>query len=54
MILLTGAAGKTGRALTTALASSGIPVRAFVGRSGRESELLELGELAEAVRSPRG
>ncbi len=48
MILLTGAGGKTGRVLTATLASSGLPVRAFVGRSGRESALLELGA-AETV-----
>ncbi|MEE9207789.1 MAG: NmrA family NAD(P)-binding protein [Gemmatimonadota bacterium] len=49
MILLTGAAGKTGRAVTAALASRGLPVRALVRRSGQESELLELGA-AESVR----
>lgn len=49
MILLTGAAGKTGRTLTATLAASGLPVRAFVGSSGREPDLLALGA-AETVR----
>ena len=43
MILLTGAAGKTGRAVATAMASYDLPVRALVRRREQESELLELG-----------
>ncbi|MEN8143894.1 MAG: NAD(P)H-binding protein, partial [Gemmatimonadota bacterium] len=48
MILLTGASGKTGKAVTEALASRGNRVRAFIGGRGREPELRQLGA-AETV-----
>jgi len=43
MILVTGAAGKTGRAIIQALASKAVSVRAFVRRSEQISALTELG-----------
>ncbi|MEZ4862903.1 MAG: NmrA family NAD(P)-binding protein [Caldilineaceae bacterium] len=43
MILLTGAAGKTGRAVSQALVEQGQSVRAFVHRPAQRQPLLELG-----------
>lgn len=47
-ILITGAGGKTGRALIAALAERGAAVRAFVRTPNRADELIQLGA-AEAV-----
>jgi D-arabinose 1-dehydrogenase-like Zn-dependent alcohol dehydrogenase len=43
MILITGAAGKTGRALIQALAPKGVPVRALVRRPEQAEKVLALG-----------
>jgi uncharacterized protein YbjT (DUF2867 family) len=43
MILVTGAGGKTGKAVTGALAERGVPVRAFVRRAEHEAALRERG-----------
>ncbi|MGD2207623.1 MAG: NmrA family NAD(P)-binding protein, partial [Anaerolineae bacterium] len=43
MILVTGAAGKTGRAVIRALAARGAAVRALVHRSGQVSKVEALG-----------
>ena len=43
MILVTGAGGKTGRAVVRALAARGAPVRAFVRRPEDQAALQELG-----------
>ncbi len=48
MILVTGAAGKTGRAVTRRLVARGAPVRAFVRTAEQAAALLGLG-VAEAV-----
>src|SRR4051794_7666516 len=43
MIVITGAAGKTGRAVTRALARRGAPVRAFVRRPSQVPEVVAAG-----------
>jgi NAD(P)H dehydrogenase (quinone) len=43
MILVTGAAGKSGRAVVTALAARGAAVRAFIRNPAHAGELLALG-----------
>jgi NAD(P)H dehydrogenase (quinone) len=43
MILVTGAAGKSGRAVVTALAAKGAAVRAFIRNPAHAGELLALG-----------
>ncbi len=43
MILVTGAAGKTGKAVVAALARSGEPTRALVRIPSQKSEMIELG-----------
>lgn len=48
MILVTGATGKTGRAVVTAAVARGLPVRAALHRREHESALRELGAV-EAV-----
>lgn len=48
MILVTGAAGQTGRAVITALHARNLPVRALVHRDGQAAELAALGA-AETV-----
>lgn len=63
MILVTGAAGKTGQAVTTTLASSGIDVRVLVRHSGQQhvvqskgarsvmiGDLCDLTDVQEAVK----
>ena len=49
MILVTGAAGKTGRAVIAALAAKGAPVRAFVRSAGHATALKMLGAAEIAV-----
>ncbi len=49
MILLTGAAGKTGRAILRALAGRGQSVRAFVRRAEQAQAVQEAGANAVAV-----
>jgi uncharacterized protein YbjT (DUF2867 family) len=49
MILVTGAAGKTGRAVITALAAKGASVRALVRSAGNASALKEIGAAEIAV-----
>lgn len=48
MLLLTGANGRTGRAILQALVAKGVPVRAFVRKAKQQAPLLELGA-AECV-----
>ena len=50
MILVTGAAGKTGKAMVRQLAARGLPVRAMVRRVEQQAELQQLG----AAETPVG
>ena len=50
MILVTGAGGKTGRAVISALAARGVTIRAFVRREVQAAEAMKLG----AVDAPIG
>jgi uncharacterized protein YbjT (DUF2867 family) len=53
MILVTGAGGKTGKAIVKALVARGAPVRAFVRSSAHEAALKALG-VRETVRGEMG
>jgi NAD(P)H dehydrogenase (quinone) len=53
MILVTGAAGKTGKAIVKALVARGAPVRAFVRSSAHEAALKALG-VRETVTGEMG
>ena len=51
MILVTGAAGKTGKAVVNALAMMGAPVRAMVRRPDQTAVFAALGAAETAVAS---
>ena len=53
MILVTGAAGKTGRAVLTALAKRGLTARAFVRADSYRDSVLEAGAAESAVGDVR-
>jgi NAD(P)H dehydrogenase (quinone) len=53
MILVTGAAGKTGQAVIRALAAKGEPVRALVRHSGQTQRVMDLGAREAAVGDMR-
>jgi NAD(P)H dehydrogenase (quinone) len=53
MILITGAGGKTGKAITKALVARGAPVRAFVRSPSHEAALKDLG-VGEIVTGEMG
>ena len=53
MILVTGAGGKTGKAVVRALAAARAPVRAFVRRADHEAALLACGAQEVAVGDMR-
>jgi len=52
-VLVTGAGGKTGRAVLMALTADGVPTRAFVRDADRHADLADLGDVEVAAGDQR-